>query len=374
MPNFTDLISSIGLIIVINRITTVSYAGRGRLRKAISTSSTTVGYGSGSIIDGSLNGVQLRNQNHSSRPLVVSVAHMIPNPVSGSTMTTEYYFKIFESNTKISNIYKINLLTYNKGIDLCLFEFLDETPVNPVCLQWADPIDVDAGDPCFVLGFPIGDSQMSIVEGMVRDPTYCFTNFGSGVDQIYHSAPTTGGNSGSCILDSSGQIIGIHSWGKPGYENFTGGPSVKSAKPILGHMLSNLHLRVEKYHPRVVLGINGKIVDDIFRIQNFNLRNVLKHIDGILVQNILPNQTIFQNNLQNNNKIEVNDIITTINGKDVGYSYDSPLNVLFTAPLTNSITVVIRKPPYGPSNIFTITLSNPTISNINQDTFMLNII
>ena len=380
MVNFTELVPSVGLIIAKSIISTLVVTGRGRSRKESIFTKTQVAFASGSVIDGSLNELgDLRNRDHSNTPMIATIAHIIPNDVVGSTITTEYYVKLFQKNSKISNLYKIALFAYNRGVDLALFGFDDITTINGLgltCFQWARDT-VSSGDVCYLMGYPLGNSQMSIVEGVVRDPTFCFNNFASGVDQIYHSAPATSGNSGSCILDASGRIIGLHGWGLPSYENFTGGPCTKSAFPILSHMIKNItQATPQKYFPRLVLGVNGYIVDDVFRVNNFSNQNNLKNIDGILIQNILPNQTIdlYNRNPLNPIKIDVNDIITDIDNSKVGYSFDAPLNKLFPKTLSQSITITFRKPPYDNTKVYTRTFTQASVSTPQTDVFNLNII
>lgn len=368
MATIDTFIPAIGLIVVLSNVTTISYVGRGRNRRAVSNTVTNVSNGSGFIIDGVLgNYDNLRNQSTSEYPIVVSVAHVIP-----TQGVNRYFFKLFDT-AGLSKIYELNLIAYNRSTDICIFNFI--TPiVDPLCLQW-NLDDLKPGMPCYIGGFPLGDAQLSIVDGVVRDPTYCFSNLATGIDQIYHSAPVTNGNSGSCILDINGTIIGIHAWGYNQnangitFENFCGGPASKGAYVIIGMMLSRvLGVLVDssgqKYYPRLGLGIECTIVNDIFRILKFDNTNI-RNTDGIIITKIIPNQGTIQYAIDTYNKstqlpkIAVNDMITDIQDLTapvdvslnefikIGYSEMPPGILLFqnTSSSSSSFKIKIRKAP-----------------------------
>jgi S1-C subfamily serine protease len=374
MTTLNNLSPSVGLILIVSTIITTTTTGTGRRRRTITTTKTDVNYGTGFIVDGEIDeNSTLKNRNNSARPIVATVAHLLP--FSGNN---KYYIKLFDKITKISKIYELSLIAMNRSIDICLFDFI--TPIsNPFCIQW-DTSDVNAGSTCYLIGYPLGDSQQSIVQGTVRDPTYCFSNLGSGIDQIYHSAPATKGNSGSCILNSQCKIIGIHTWGfknlsgNDDFENFTGGSSTYGIFKIIGHMISKIYVNPEKFCSRVILGIKARIVNDIFRIQYMDISGV-QEFDGILVNEILPNKTIDNYNKgQGVPKIEINDIITHLNDSPIGYCKESPVNVLFTLSQNNPIQIKIRKANTVYQNPVDIQLNNPTLFSIQDDSFYANII
>jgi S1-C subfamily serine protease len=376
MTSIDQVFDSVGLIIVLTEIVTITVTGRGRNRKENRNVQTSVNYGTGFIVDGTTENGILKNSTTSNSPSIVSVAHLIP----GGSTNNQFFIKLFNNQTKISKIHPISLEFYNRSIDVCTFKFVN-IPPNIQCLQW-NLSNIKSGDFCYITGYPLGDAQLSIVGGYVRDPTYCFTNFESGIDQLYHSGSATNGNSGSCVLDISGNIIGMHGWAYnqgPGvtFENFCGGPSTHSLYPILNHMIKNSNLAVNKYFPRVALCISAQIMDDIFRIQNFN-NSSLNNIDGIVVKNVYsnsPNFTIHAHNLKPGTiKILPGDLITSIFDNDkneyvnVGYSKEAPVNILFRNPLFSQIKIKIRKAPlYNDEQ--EIILTNPFVTTVSQDIF-----
>lgn len=376
MATIDTFIPAIGLVVVLSNVTTISYVGRGRNRRSISNTVTNVSNGSGFIVDGmSDNYGNLRNESTSEFPIVVSVAHVIP-----TQGVNRYFFKLFDT-AGLSKIYELNLIAYNRSADICIFNFI--TPItDPLCLRW-NLDDLKPGMPCYVGGFPLGDAQLSIVDGVVRDPTYCFSNLATGIDQIYHSAPVTNGNSGSCILDISGSIIGIHAWGYNQnangvtFENFCGGPANRGAYTIISMMMFRgvLDSSGQKYYPRYGLGIECGIVNDIFRIIKFD-NPYIRNTDGIIINKIIPNQGTIQYAIDTYNKttqlpkIAVNDMITEIQDLTapvesenefikIGYSEMPPGILLFqnTASSSPTFKIKIRKAPqYDVEH--TITLNN----------------
>jgi S1-C subfamily serine protease len=375
---------AVGKLIVRTKITTTK-------RSTTTTRNLSTVNGSAFIVDSSSNNGLFENSPSTNHPIVITVAHMIPSKTeitktlaNGTNLTnveTEYWFKRFDPYHpyRIYKFYKLNLVCYNRAIDLAILEFSTSTRYDgKTMIQW-NLDQVKSGQDCYVIGYPLGDNQFSITHGTVRDPTYCFTNFTFGIDQIYHSAPATEGNSGCCILDVSGKVIGIHSWASGQtvrdinrnptsnfvlFEDFTGGASTKSAYPILSHMWNNKQkITSTKYYPRIFLGITGTIMDDEFRINNFNNQNI-KDIDGIKIDSIIPGYTVEIYNKTATTKIELNDIITHIMNKDgnfveIGYMRgDAPINVLFLLPLNSNVQLRIRKASNSYSQSITIVLSN----------------
>jgi hypothetical protein len=382
MTIISTLSPSVGLIIIVSTFVTTTTTGTGRRARTITTTRSEVKLGTGFIVDGELQNGKLRNQTNSSRPIIVSVAHIIP---TGSQ--NKYFIKFFDRVSKLSVIYELALITHNYSVDLCLYDFLPSNPIdNPQCLQW-ETSEVVQGNPCYLIGYPLGDAQQSIVNGAVRDPTYLFPNLQSGLDQIYHSAPATNGNSGSCILNSDGKIIGIHSWGynripNVDFENFVGGPSTHCIFDILSYMLfnsNNLNLNdVKKFFNRALLGIRATIINDVFRIINMNVSS-LKQLDGILIKEIIPNKTVDLHNKRNNTiKIELNDIITHIvdtsgNEIAIGYTRESPVNILFFHPFTN-LTIKIRKVNQNYQTPIDIELISPVRMVSSEDVYFSNLL
>lgn len=381
MSIISSLSPSVGLVVVVSTIITTTTTGRGRRQRTITSTRTEVNLGSGFIVDGELDNGLLKNQIQSSRPIVVSVAHVVPKDAQN-----RYFIKFFDKVSKLSQIYELNLIALNYSVDLCIYDFHPVNPIdNPLCLQW-ETSDVISGSTCYLIGYPLGDAQQSIVDGSVRDPTYCFSNLQSGLDQIYHSAPATNGNSGSCILNTDGKIIGIHAWGYNrvndiDFENFVGGPSTHSVFNIISYMLFNSSNLIDskKFFNRTILGIRASIINDVFRIMNIGIP-AMKELDGIMIKEILVNKTIdLHNKRLGTTKIELNDIITHImdtsgNYIPIGYTKESPVNILFLHPFSSSLSLRIRRISDNYNIPINIELSNPVRMTSSEDTFYSNIL
>lgn len=388
MTSVDSVIPVVGLIIVVNSITVTS----GRGRRTTTRLSTQTSFGSGFIVDGTLENGMIRDASSTDVPVVVSVAHIIP-----TQGTTRYFFKLFDQITKLPKIYELNLISYNRAVDVAVFDFINDISNNMMCLQFNHE-EVLPGERCYVVGYPLGDAQLSIAEGNVRDPTYCFSDLASGVDQIYHSVPVTNGNSGSCILNKDNKIIGIHAWGyfqnstTIGYENFSGGPSTHCLYCVISYMLNNRNLAINKYQPRFALGIHAQIIGDVFKI-NAGLNNQnIQSIDGVLVERIIPNTPTNQYTIDTYNKlpgtttkIEVNDIITHIYTQDdieipLGYTASAPVNLLFGRPNV-PIKLKVLKNIKNPQNPFQyeqtpreITINTTYFTKISDDGFYSRLI
>lgn len=366
---------SVGLIVVVSVISKniVQRVRVGRSFRNVSQSvkDTQIYNGTGFLVE----------NPKTSCPSIVSVAHIIPDAVNAEN---SFYIKLFDRTTALPKIYKLRLNAYNRGIDIALFDFEEFNEPNQEYLTW-NLGSLIPGQKCYLVGFPLADSQLSIVSGSVRDPTYCFSDLASGIDQIYHSAPASSGNSGSCILDFSGNIIGIHAWGyfqenKITFENFTGGPSAKSIYPIIQHILDNPNKKQGSFFPRLTLGIQAKIINDLFRIVHFS-NQALQNIDGILVSNIISNGSIEKHNLiGGNTKIEVDDIITQIfdydknDYVDIGYTREAPINILFKNPFQQNIKIKLRKSSTNYDSESIVEIINAEVQNSNQDTFYTNLL
>jgi hypothetical protein len=142
---------------------------------------------------------------------------------------------------------------------------------------------------------------------------------------------------------------------------------------------NNLNLNdVKKFFNRALLGIRATIINDVFRIINMNVSS-LKQLDGILIKEIIPNKTVDLHNKRNNTiKIELNDIITHIvdtsgNEIAIGYTRESPVNILFFHPFTN-LTIKIRKVNQNYQTPIDIELISPVRMVSSEDVYFSNLL
>ncbi len=97
--------------------------------------------------------------------------------------------------------------------------------------------EIKIGTSCYIIGFPLADDSQSISQGSVRDEKYL--NLQTAIECLFVNAPIHGGNSGGPIIDNSGDIIGMVSFGSSGYETMGGGPNAHTLKSILPKLFLN---------------------------------------------------------------------------------------------------------------------------------------
>lgn len=103
----------------------------------------------------------------------------------------------------------VELVAFNPLWDLALLRIPADqlTDFELTALPLADMSELQAGDPVFAVGNPLG-LEHSVSEGIVSK-----TNRASrGMLYIQTTAAINGGNSGGPLLNSRGQVIGVNTW------------------------------------------------------------------------------------------------------------------------------------------------------------------
>ncbi len=93
------------------------------------------------------------------------------------------------------------------------------------------------GDKCFICGNPGGYDNISFSNGVIRDTDFNETGGYQIVNSLFTNIPAIGGNSGSSILNISGEIIGLYTFGISGYETLGGGANLSVLKQVLAKLL-----------------------------------------------------------------------------------------------------------------------------------------
>ena len=112
-----------------------------------------------------------------------------------------------------------------------------------------------AGDMCYIVGNPAGIDEDSICVGTVRDPTYCEPSGLQITESIHVSCPVIGGSSGSPILNTTGEVIGIYTFALLSYECFGGGSNLSVLRKSLGVLTTTL----ANYRSKRYLGLRWAI-------------------------------------------------------------------------------------------------------------------
>ena len=77
-------------------------------------------------------------------------------------------------------------------------------------LDWADAPGA-AGESIFALGFPLGDSEYTVLDGVISKESVSGETYWASVDSVIeHSADTLPGNSGGPIVDTDAQVVAVN--------------------------------------------------------------------------------------------------------------------------------------------------------------------
>lgn len=99
-------------------------------------------------------------------------------------------------------------------------------------IQVADN-EAKAGDPCWIIGNPLGEDALSIAAGTIRDPTFFDPTGMQYPESLLTDLQAYPGNSGSVILNQAGRFIGIFTFGITDATGLGGGVNSRTAWPIL---------------------------------------------------------------------------------------------------------------------------------------------
>jgi predicted nucleic acid-binding Zn-ribbon protein len=160
----------------------------------------------------------------------------------------------------------------------------NDTNVKPLKLASQN---ANTGDTCFVVGDPAGLDSDSITQGIIRSGNYTMKPISNQINEcLFIDAPTMSGNSGSPILNSSCEIIGMLTFGTDTYSTFGGGPNVNSLSQSLS-ILSQFKNNKDKKYLGVKWGVVYpmtlyKIKDTINPLLSTTIRGLeIKEIDPL---------------------------------------------------------------------------------------------
>ena len=211
--------------------TTIQHACSSIYTKDNSTSSTTVGSGCFINLD-----------NDYTSGYFLTAAHCVlkeSNNVTIYTKVDEAYITNPITNEWVTIDVSNNVFLDGAG-DIALIKTnIDFTSYPSYCLSLSST-ESSTGDACYVCGNPLGIDNDSLSKGVVRDSHYTVTSGSYIADAIHVSVPGLSGNSGSPILNTSGNIIGLFVFGlsTTGMETFNGGPNLTTLKSSLALLKS----------------------------------------------------------------------------------------------------------------------------------------
>jgi S1-C subfamily serine protease len=204
------------------------------------------------------------------------------------------------------------------------------------------------GDKCYVCGDPLGIDTSSFVDGIIRDNHFFDVSGSYPSDSIYVSCPTFSGNSGSPILNSKGDIIGLLVYGQNDIETLSGGPNLETLKKSL-EILTTFQLnKVKKYLGLRWILPSPSYLQDLYGVSQFDNK-------GAQIITITPGSPF-------ESIINTGDVLlsTTYNNKTINFGSS-----------TDQRTPGILIYEYNLSSVY-ITYLNSSTNTVNNATIILN--
>lgn len=210
---------------------------------------------------------------------------------------------------------------------------------NQAVIPWGDSRATQRGDVSYVLGDPLGQDEQSICEGIVRDNSFTDPTGEQVVESVLVSNNAMEGNSGSPILNSNGEAIGIYTFGVSGSAGFGGGVASVIAKYVTDTIIAADRANqsspqfdiVSRRFLKPFMGVSfsGATAFDYVQIGNNNTQLL-----GCVVAAESAGDKVLAN-------VNVNDVITSINGTTVGCfpGMLAPSSVTWFLPPTATVQI-----------------------------------
>ncbi len=193
--------------------------------------------------------------------LFMTAAHCAMSIINGLYVKASYAYVTNPINNKWVKVLAENM--YIDGIaDIAIYRTnidLTNYPQYALPISNTNPV---TGDICYICGNPGGFDADSLAVGVIRDANYTEPGGYQVTDSLFISAPGIGGNSGSPILNTNGEVIGIFTFGMSGTETFGGGSNLATIKKSLQILKTFQDNKTKKY-----LGLNW-FVPSAFTLQN----------------------------------------------------------------------------------------------------------
>jgi len=137
---------------------------------------------------------------HNNKKHILTAAHICVQKNPSPSLKLDFYFKAVDQNSKK---YLIKIAKYDMKADICLL--YSDTELEPAFIPLSRR-NLEYGEKVYNLSAPMGIIQ----EGMV--PVFEGRYFGKYSGDAYYSIPAIGGASGSPIINSRGELVGmVHS-------------------------------------------------------------------------------------------------------------------------------------------------------------------
>ncbi len=229
----------------------------------------------------------------------------------GYILTNYHVIKDSDSvtvTTYDNTVYEAEVVGYDIGNDVAVLK-IDAQGLQPVTLGSSDALRV--GDPVAVIGNPLGELTFSLSQGVVSALDREITvNTGSTMDLIQTDAAINSGNSGGPLFNLQGEVVGITNakYSSSGLSSSASIDNIGFAIPI-DHVLGIVDSIIQYgYIVKPYIGVSVATVSA--EMQSYGLPQ------GAAVKQVNEDSPAARAGLQ------VNDIITAVNGEAIATSSD----------------------------------------------------
>ncbi len=231
---------------------------------------------------------------------IATAGHML---VGGSSTPEPFVKRVYVQ------VYPENVVVEGKiiGVDrLYDVGLLRISASNRNYLQWKNSRDVMIGSPAVTIGNPLGDLVQSITCGVVSDNK--LQDYSWMPESVSVDFNIVGGNSGGPVIDNSGKVIGIISWGYNVDSGFSLNGAISSyvCEKVINKLKQQYNGSPTTY-PTGYIGINFAPVGMYDAIANN-----LSMVQGVVVKSVQASAKIAD--------IRVGDVILEVNETKVGKS------------------------------------------------------
>lgn len=210
------------------------------------------------------------------------------------------------------------------------------------------------GDDSYVIGDPLGIDSQSISKGVVRDNKFIYLNTIKSVSITNSVYP---GNSGSPAINNLGEVISIISYGIN--NSFSWGSSSDVIESLRDHILNGY---IAQNNTGMVNFVGGTINANIYPVDSLYLMNNTINDDNLIGYYVSSSS---------NPNLNTNEIITKLNGKELGLYENqySPVWIYLNPGANYTISVRSKD---SSNNLTTETTKILTTSTLNstEDNFL----